>query len=387
MLVNNENLTVKRPISDKIGACVWPYYDNIADQVRLCASLGMKYISAGVYLDRSSGFAFPSTEMESALSLAKKYDLGLIVDWTGTQTGSDSTTHSFFSSSELATIKAQIQAGISEFAGNGIVYVGWNEPNGLFWINNTTAAMTDYDTIKSSTDMEIWIAQQERKLDSSCTVAGPCFIYAPDYMPNNRTYVDMVASMGLFKYVDAVSEHPYMAQSYPYGNGDPEQMIDYDNLKVANLPKITNEFGYTHKVVNTSKWLGFWSQRNAAKLTIRQILMMDYMGYSIIALYTAELGTNNLSIFNADGSLTNIAKSIKWLISELNGYTLDSKIEIAEHNSYIDDLYLMKYTKDGAKDKLVYWTPSRIGELYGLVYQGNFYKLRFSDYPQILEAK
>lgn len=383
----SNDLVSKRPISDKIGACVWPYYSNFNSQVAAVKSLGMKYISVGVYLDRSNGFAFPTSEMQNALTAAKNNNLGLMVDWTGTQTGLDSTTHSFFSPSELGTIKAQIIAGIQQMAGNGVIYLGWNEPNGVFWLNNTPAAMTDYDTVKSSTDMEIWIAKQEKALDNSCIVAGPSFIYCPDYMPNNRKYVNLIAEMGIFNYIDAVNEHPYMAQSNPYNNGNPEQMLIYDNLKVANLPKITNEFGYTHKVINASAWQGFWSQRDAAKLTLRQILMMDYLGYSIICLYTAEFGTNNMSIFFADGSLTEVAKGIKWLIGELDGYTFDGKIEITEHVGYVDDLYLMKYTKDGANDKLVYWTPSRMGELYGLIYQNNFYKLKFSDYPQILEAK
>ena len=91
-------------------------------------------------------------------------------------------------------------------------------------------------------------------------------------------------------------------------------------------------------------------------------------------------------MLDVNGNLTEVGKAIKWLASELDGYTLDSKIEITEHVGYVDDLYLMKYTKDGAKDKLVYWTPSRMGELYGLVYENSFYKLKFSDYPQIMEV-
>ena len=382
--MTNYNLITKRPFSDKIGACVWPYYDDIADQVRLCASVGMKYVSAGVLFDRPNNFAAPTTEFTTMMDLAKQYNLTLMVDWTATQTGSDSTTHSFWTTAELETIKTGVIDVINQLKGLGTVYVGWNEPNGLFWLNDTTAAMTDYDTVKSSTDMQIWLAKQERSLDSSCTIGGPAFLYCPDYMVNNRTYVNLINQMGLFKYVDAVSEHPYLAQSYDGGN--PEQLIKYDNLGVTNLPKISNEFGYSRKVVDSNGWLGMWSQRDAAKLTIRQMLMMDYIGYSIITIYAGGLAKGNMDIFNSDGSLSYVAKSIKWLISELDGYTLDGKIEITEHVGYVDDLYLMKYTKNGAKDKLVYWTPSRMGELYGLVYEGNFYKLKFSDYPQILEV-
>lgn len=381
---NSESLTTKRPISDKIGACVWPYYDDIEDQVRLCASIGMKYVSVGVLFDRPNNFAPPTSEFSIMIELIRKYNLKMMVDWTATQIGSNSTTHSFWTPEELETIKSGVISMINQLKGLSVVYVGWNEPNGVFWLNDTTAAMTDYDTVKASTDMQIWIAKQERLLDDSCVVGGPSFLYCPDYMENNRKYINLINQMGIFRYLDAVSEHPYLAQEYDSGN--PEQLIKYDNLKVTNLPRISNEFGYSRKVVDTKGWLGFWSQRDAAKLTIRQILMMDYMGYSIITMYAGGLGKGNMDIFNADGSLSTVAKAIKWLISELNGYTLDNKIEIAEHVGYVDDLYLMKYAKDGAKDKLVYWAPSRIGELYGLVYEGNFYKLKFSDYPQILEV-
>lgn len=386
--MTNKNLTVKRPFSDKIGACVWPYYSNIADQVRLCASVGMKYVSAGVLFDRPNNFAAPTTEFTTMMDLVKQYNLTLMVDWTATQTGSDPTTHSFWTTAELETIKIGVIEIINQLKGLGVVYIGWNEPNGVFWTSqNQPYAQTSYDIVKPSTDMEIWLAKQARSIDSTATIAGPSMIYPPDDTVENRLYVNMIAEMGMFKYLDAICEHPYMRK--PNDNGCPEQLIKTDNFGVSNLPKMSNEFAFPwnqKKVANDVGFQGIWNLYESIKLTLRQILIMDYMDYSIIALYTAECGTNDDSLLDVNGNLTGIGKAIKWLISELDGYTLDSKIEITEHVGYVDDLYLMKYTKDGAKDKLVYWTPSRIGELYGLVYEGNFYKLKFSDYPQIMEV-
>ena len=50
--MTNPNLITKRPISDKLGGCVWPYYDNIEQQVIGAQNIGIKYVSAGALFRR-----------------------------------------------------------------------------------------------------------------------------------------------------------------------------------------------------------------------------------------------------------------------------------------------------------------------------------------------
>lgn len=381
--MTNPNLITKRPISDKLGGCVWPYYDNIEQQVIGAQNIGIKYVSAGALFRREEGFPPNTNEFSTMIDLIKKYDMKLMVDWSGTQSGNDTTTHSFYSTNELNTIKSSAVDMINQLKGLGVIYLGWNEPNGLFWIDDTKAAMTDYDTVKSSTDMEIWLAQQEKALDSSCTVAGTSFLYPPDYVSDNRTYINLINQLGVFDHLDAVAEHPYLVQNYNCGN--PEQLLKYDAMKVTNLPKITNEFAFPWKQKSDSSFQGIWTLRDATKLTLRQILMMDYTGYSIIGLYTCECGTSNDSLLNADGSLTEVAKSIRWLLDELDGYTFDTKIEVVDHVGYNDDMYVLKYIKDNSPSKLVYWTPTYMGNTLKLELDNNSYELKFDDYPKVKE--
>ncbi|MCI1921978.1 MAG: hypothetical protein LKJ22_08660 [Liquorilactobacillus nagelii] len=380
--MSNIHTIVRRPLSDKVGTCIWPYQGTTEKQIAGAAEMGMKYVSAGAEIEGSGNWA-NSDLIIDAYNQAVSQGLYFMTGSANGATSGKSPT-----ASDLFGFKEAFSKIFNYFKGKGVIYNGWNEPNGVFWTtNNQPTAQTNYETVKASTDMEIWLAKQARNIDSTATITGPSMIYPPDDTPENRIYVNMIAEMGLFKYLDAVCEHPYMRK--PTDNGCPEQLIETDNFKVTNLPKVSNEFGFPwnqKKVSNDAGFQGIWNLYESIKLTLRQILIMDYMNYSIIALYTAECGTNDYSLLDIDGNLTAVGKSIKWLISELDGYTLDSKIEITEHVGYIDDLYLMKYTKEGANDKLVYWTPSRMGELYGLIYQNNFYKLKFSDYPQILEV-
>lgn len=366
-----------------MGACIWAYQGTTDKQIAGVVEMGMKYVAAGARIDSGSAGWTNSDLLIDAYNQATAKGLYFMTGSAGSPTSGNT-----FDDTTLNGFKTAFLQIFDYFKGKGVIYNGWNEPNGVFWTSqNQPYAQTNYDIVKPSTDMEIWLAKQARSIDPTATIAGPSMIYPPDDTAENRLYVNMIAEMGMFKYLDAICEHPYMRK--PNDNGCPEQLIETDNFGVSNLPKMSNEFAFPwnqKKVANDVGFQGIWNLYESIKLTLRQILIMDYMNYSIIGLYTAECGTNDDSLLDVNGNLTEVGKSIKWLTNKLNGYTLDSKIEITEHTGYIDDLYLMKYTKDGAKDKLVYWTPSRIGELYGLVYEDSFYKLKFSDYPQIMEV-
>ena len=386
MLVYDYRLEPNRPLSEKIGVGIWPYFSSskVELMVKAAAEMGLKYCNMNQYFDPSNSFDYNSSSLTAAFDLAKKYDL-TIISCFGTSKGStlNTDTQSCWTSDQIGQIKAQCIKSITEFEGRNIIYLPWNEPNNSYW-----APSNSYDTIKSNCDMQKYIAIQAKKIDSTALVAGPSVIWSLNYLDINKQYMNVFINQGFFKVADAICEHPYTPQSENSGN--PEQLIKYDQNTFTNSPRITNEFGFPWPQTSShsdSTFQGIWLKRDAIKLTLRQILILDYLGYAIIGLYTEDVQDDDYNLIDASsGALNDTGRSIKWLISELDGYTFDSKIEITEHAGYIDDLYLMKYTKDGAKDKLVYWTPSRIGELYGLVYEDNFYKLRFSDYPQILEV-
>lgn len=386
MSMTDYRLQAQRPISEKLGVGIWPYFgaDKVELMMEAAAEIGLKYANLNQYFDPNNSFDYNSKSLTSAFDLAKKYSL-VIISCFGTSDGTslNSDTQSYWTTAQLAQIKSQCVKSITEFKARNIIYLPWNEPNNSYWAPQNT-----YDTIKSNCDMQKYVAVQAKRIDSSALVAGPSVIWPLNYLDINKQFMKAFLNQGFFKQADAVCEHPYVPQSE--NSGHPEQLIKYDQNTFVSLPRITNEFGFPWSQTpnhSDSTFQGIWSKRDAIKFTLRQIMILDYLDYAIIGLYTEDVQADDYNLIDPNsGELNDTGKAIKWLISELDGYTLDSKIEITEHVGYVDDLYLMKYTKDGAKDKLVYWTPSRIGELYGLVHEDDFYKLKFSDYPQILEV-
>ncbi|MFT8491554.1 hypothetical protein [Oenococcus sicerae] len=390
----NKHTTVKRPISDKIGLCLWPYSQDMPAQIKACKNIGMKYISCGVYLNKDSDFLAPLDIFKSSLQTCQQFGMNLMVNFTSFDDPGnlpfDEDTKSYYSPEQLGKIKENCLAIYQALKGGDVIYEGWNEPNGGFWSpKGYWENQIDPSIVSASTAMEIWLARQGRLIDPNATFTGPSMFQAPDYdvvyngSGNNRKYTNLTAQLGLYDELDAVCIHPYMQQSIE--GGAPETLVSMGKMKVTDLPLVSNEFGfYVHNNgTENSSWQGVWNERDAGKLTIRQILIMDYIGYSIIGLWGS--GSGQMHITTNEGDIDTTGKAIQWLLDELNGYTFDSKIEVSAHNGYIDDLYVMKYTKEGSNDKLVYWTPSKFGEKSGLVVNGKFIELQFTDYPQIKE--
>lgn len=392
MFSNADHLNHRRPITDKLGTFLWAYNSNSQQQAKAFADLGLKYLKTPIWIGEDSAndpTTFDPTSVKSFFEYEQSLGMSVISDLHSFHTGALNTdTFSYYTPTQLGNIKSCIIKAITACANKGIIWESWNEPNGTFWSptwNNT-------DVIKAWVDFDKWEYQQSKALDPNslfCTLA--MFLYpgfSNGILDTSRQFEDLISyagQLGLFDHADLASLHPYMYRTFD--NGAPENLIDRANYGIfpnsmQQKALITTEFCYAFGTPNW--WTGQWPQSEGVKLHLREILILDYLGYSIICSYS-DLG-NNHSILNDDCTLNTIGQGVKWLIDELDGYTFDSKIEIADHTGYIDDLYLMKYTKDGANDKLVYWTPSRIGELYGLVYQNNFYKLKFNDYPQILET-
>lgn len=393
---NSEHLNKKRPITDKLGTFLWAYNSNSQQQAKAFADLGLKYLKTPIWIDEGSAndvSVFDPSGIKSFFEYEQSLGMSVISDLHSFHTGTLNTdTYSYYTPTQLGNIKACIDNALTACAGKGIIWEGWNEPNGSFW----SPTWNDPNVIQAWTDFDKWEYQQVKAIDPNslfCTLAmflypGYTMTVLNDYA-KYQSLVDYAGQLGLFDSADMASLHPYIYRDL--NNGSPEILLSqasYNNFPVSMQSKalITTEFSYAIPVsgYSGSTFNGQWDTRSAAALHLREILILDYLGYSIICSYS-DLGGNH-SILNDDCTPNMIGQGVEWLINELNGYAFDSKIEIVNHNGYIDDLYLMKYTKDGANDKLVYWAPSRIGELYGLVYQGNFYKLKFSDYPQILET-
>lgn len=396
MFSNADHLNHRRPITDKLGTFLWAYNSNSQQQAKAFADMGLKYLKTPIWIDENSAndsTKFDPTSVKAFFEYEQSLNMTVISDLHSFHTGALNTdTYSYYTPTQLGNIKSCIINAMTACANKGIIWEGWNEPNGSFW----SPVWNDTNVIKAWVDFDKWEYTQAKLIDPNslfCTLA--MFLYpgfSDGVLDTSRRYqslIDYAGQLGLFDNANLASIHPYMYRLFD--NGAPESLIykaGYNVFPSSMQQKalITTEFSYGIPVsgYSGSTFNGQWDTRSAAALHLREILILDYLGYSIICSYS-DLG-NNHSILNDDCTLNKIGQGVKWLIDELDGYTFDSKIEIADHTGYIDDLYLMKYTKDGAKDKLVYWTPSRIGELYGLVYQSNFYKLKFSDYPQILEV-
>lgn len=85
------------------------------------------------------------------------------------------------------------------------------------------------------------------------------------------------------------------------------------------------------------------------------------------------------------GKLSSVGEALTSFMTRIKGYTFKERLTTTSYNAQgvIDDLYALKYTKEGSSDLMVYWSP--IPNRYGVVATSPnvTHKLSFQDMPQI----
>jgi hypothetical protein len=134
-------------------------------------------------------------------------------------------------------------AAAKHFAGKGVIWEIWNEPNIGFWKPVPNA--TDYVSLAIAT------AKAVRAADPAATIVGP------GSSTFDWQFFETIFKAGLLNYIDGVSVHPYRG-------GPPETVVtDWERLRgligryapagKANLPMVSSEWGYATQTGGVSE--------------------------------------------------------------------------------------------------------------------------------------
>jgi len=127
-------------------------------------------------------------------------------------------------------------ASLKKFAGRGIIWEMWNEPNGNFW--NPHANSTAYSILANAVGAAI---------RGNSEIQNEIYV-GPATSGIDLTYLEQTFQHGVLDYFDAVSVHPYRS-------GAPESVLpEYNNLRNLikkyapngkELPILSGEWGWT----------------------------------------------------------------------------------------------------------------------------------------------
>ncbi|AGK95868.1 beta-galactosidase [Clostridium pasteurianum] len=232
------------------------------------------------------------------------------------------------------------KAAVERYRGKSIMWEIWNEPNGGFW--HPKANWEDYFNLAMDA------------IKAIKSVDKDAFIAAPAASEVQYNFFDYLGSKGLFKYIDAVSVHPYR-------KSNPETVIeDYKNLKnlIENYPHNRNikifsgEWGYS------TSWEGM-SETKQAQYCIRQYLSNTISGVNTSIWYDWINDGNdknnpehNFGVMYSDSTPKPTYYAIKTMNETLKGYDYIKRVDTASKNDYV-----LMFRK-GSKIAYAVWTTS-----------------------------
>jgi len=235
------------------------------------------------------------------------------------------------------------KAAAARYAGKGILWEIWNEPNiKQFW--RPQPSIEHYCKLVEAT------APGLKEADSTGLVVAPATSTIPFQWLND------CFNRGLLKWIDALTVHPYRPQH-------PETVIkDYDKLrKLINsyapqgkkIHIISGEWGYS--LINWDK--SRLSEQQQAQYLARMFLMNLYQNIPVSIWYDwKDDGSNPNEREHHFGTATYDAKpkqaylAAKTLSSTLNGYTVQKRLDLGKQS----DFALM--LQSGKKEAIAFWT-------------------------------
>ena len=232
------------------------------------------------------------------------------------------------------------KALVSHFAGNGIIWELWNEPNAdSFW------------TPKSNVpDYIEWcraVVPAIRKADP-----GACII-APATSDFDIPFVEACFEKGLLELVDGVSVHPYRN-----AKRGPESTFDeYENLKVLIdfykpadkiIPIISGEWGYSSSFVS-AEMQGKYLARQWLSNIASNIPVSIWYDWHDDGRDPAN-AEHNFGTVTFDYKPKPAYNAIKILINQLRGTRFVERLATASENDYV------LLFSDGCRFKLALWT-------------------------------
>jgi polysaccharide biosynthesis protein PslG len=157
-------------------------------------------------------------------------------------------------------------AAVRHFAGRGIIWEMWNEPNGMWH---------PHPDVNAYVKLALTVGKAIKAADPKATLVGPAMASF------DWSFLEKCFQSGCLQYWDAVTVHPYRQQ-------DPETVApDYARLRAMiaqyappgkNIPVMAGEWGYT------CTWAGFDPTRQA-KMLARELLTNNWQHIPLTIWY------------------------------------------------------------------------------------------------------
>ncbi|MHC4459937.1 MAG: cellulase family glycosylhydrolase [Planctomycetota bacterium] len=291
------------------------------------------------------------------------------------------------------------EAAARRYAGKGILWEIWNEPNiKQFW--RPQPSVGDYCKLVEETAPRITKADP-----SGLVIAG-----ATSTIPFN--WLQQCFEKGLLKWIDVLSVYPYRPQA-------PETVIeDYVRLRELitryapigdpalrehkKIPIISGEWGYSNLNWDKTRL----SNDQQAQYLVREFLINLYQGIPVSIWYDWKNdGTNPNEREHNFGTVTDDLKTkaaylaAKTLASTLKGYRIEKRLDLGSEKDFA-----FKLTKNG-NEAVAFWTMGKehevtlpirpgkgmridmLGSKTSLRWQTDGLKLTVSQSPQYLLIK
>ena len=284
------------------------------------------------------------------------------------------------------------EAAASRYAGQGILWEIWNEPNiEQFWRPQPSAE--DYCDLVEAT------APHVREADRTGLVVAPATSQIP------FEWLEACFKRGLLKWIDALTVHPYRSQP-------PETVVEhYARLrcliqkyapKGKEIPILSGEWGYSLIEWNKARL----SQEQQARYLVRMFLVNLYQDVPVSIWYDwKDDGTDPNEREHHFGTMTHDLKlkaayrAARTLAHTLEGYSVEKRLDLCNENDFV-----LKLRKD-QNEALAIWTVGEqhdvqlpigpgsatlidmLGEKRALSWEGDELRLGISQSPQYLLIK
>jgi hypothetical protein len=216
-------------------------------------------------------------------------------------------------------------AAARRYAGQGVVWEIWNEPNNAgFW--------PPEPNVDEYFEMLITTVSAIRRADPKAVIVAPA-------TGLDWAYLEALFEKGMLEYVDGVSVHPYQFLDPPEG-----VVSGYDKLRnliaryappEKSIPIVSSEWGYssvTHDLRDVEDL--------QARYLPRQFLVNIWQNIPIQAWFIwrrpgGEPETPKYAIVTPDGTPTKAYYAAKTLMSTLDGYRFVQRLPMKSEQDYV----------------------------------------------------
>ncbi|USS86501.1 hypothetical protein M3M38_00015 [Fructilactobacillus cliffordii] len=385
-------------LDTKLGTMFWAYtspgVDDIEEVARKCDKLHVHFLDMPHHIDCWGNNPMNNHEhWDRIFDTLKAHGIVPHVYFQSNnyRTFTDPETHAIWDSKQMQTIRQGIIDFINRYAiRNPEIWWGdWNEPNGSGWVDSKERY--DYYVIQVWEQLSKWIHDEIRYRNPESIHTSANYLGAPNSSHfdnvNNTFFSEYQYRFALYDDVDYLTWHPYV-DTYN-GEAIPEELLKQGIVPAEYNPLqkqlIATEFGFA-RGGGTGLQGRTWTDDEAAKLMIREILILDMMNYKRICFFcltgSGNWDSNPYGAFNDTGktdNYTQVGLAIKDLMDQLAGYHFVQRYDLDDEH-----LFALQYQNEAGDNKLAYWSTNSAGTVE-TPFRDENQELNFTDYVQITD--